>query len=131
VDAAVQKTFLRISRGLLVAALFFAIGGHWALLQTVAWASMIVDYSRDGALTQAVEKTFDGQHPCSICKVIAKSRQSEKKQDAAQLIKKIELFDQKAAEYVHVRAGYSLRVVVVADLDARPQAPLVPPPRLG
>ena len=50
------KTFLHFRCWLVVGTLFLAIGGHWALLQTVAWASMIVDYSRTAALTVAVEK---------------------------------------------------------------------------
>src|SRR5271168_4598451 len=94
------KAFLRLSHWLLIAVLFLAIGGHWAMLQTVAWATMIVDYSRDGALTEAVQKTFDGRHPCRICTVIQKSRQSEKKQESLLLAKKVELFDQHIAKVV-------------------------------
>src|ERR1700723_2091760 len=95
-----SKTLLRFSRWLLIAALFLAIGGHWAVLQTVAWATMIVDYSRSGALTEAVQKTFDGKHPCQICTEIQKSRQSDKKQESLLLSKKVELFDQHVAKIV-------------------------------
>ncbi len=124
------KIFLRFSRWLLIGALFLAIGGHWAVLQTVAWASMIVDYSRTSALSVAVEKTFDGQHPCRICTEIQKGRQSEKTHEALQLVKKIELFDQAAVAYVYPSAAES-RVLTVSDFfrEARPHAPAVPPPR--
>jgi hypothetical protein len=125
----VPKLFLHAGRSLLVAALFFAIGGHWAVLQTVAWASMIVEYSHEGAVTTAVEKTFDGRHPCAICKAIQTRQQSEKKHEALQLVKKIELFDQQVAELVFPRS-VSLPVM---DPDtfgvARMDAPPVPPPR--
>ena len=94
-----SKTFFRLSRWLLIGMLFVAIGGHWAVLQTVAWATMIVDYSKNAPLTEAVQKTFDGQHPCQICKGIQKSRQSEKKSNALELTKKIELFDQQIANF--------------------------------
>jgi hypothetical protein len=126
-----HKTLLHFSRWLVVGALFLAIGGHWALLQTVAWASMIVDYSRTEAITVAVEKTFDGQHPCAICKQIQKGRQSEKKHEAVQLIKKIELFDQRVAEFVYPSTE-PLRVRTSGFFgEARLEAPLVPPPRVA
>jgi len=129
--SAVPKTLLRFSRWLIVAALFLAIGGHWALLQTVAWASMIVDYSRNGALTEAVEKTFDGQHPCVICQQIQKGRQSEKKHEAVQLIKKIELFNQRTAELVYPSTSSSSVTTRAFLVEARWDAPLVPPPRVA
>jgi hypothetical protein len=123
------KVFLRFSRWLLIGVLFLAIGGHWALLQTVAWASMIVDYSRNAALTEAVEKTFDGHHPCRICTVIQKSQGSEKKHEALQLAKEFQLFDQPVAAYVYPSANAgSLRIFDI-DSEARPHAPSVPPPR--
>src|ERR1700729_2601426 len=98
------KVLLRLSRWLLMGTLFLAIGGHWAVLQTIAWASMIVDYSRNAALTEAVEKTFDGRHPCRICTEIQKGQRSERTHDTLQLVKKIELFDQPIAAFVFASA---------------------------
>jgi hypothetical protein len=125
----VSQTFLRLGRCLLVAALFCAIGGHWAVLQTVAWASMIVEYSHDASVTQAMEKTFDGQHPCAICKAIQKNQQSEKKHEALQLVKKIELFDEPAANFVF--AAETSRSWPTGDChsEMRSQQPIAPPPR--
>ena len=45
---------------------------------------MIVSYSRDASFAEAVSKTFDGKHPCSLCKVIQQGRAEEKKQDQQQ-----------------------------------------------
>ena len=67
-----------------VAVLVLSLGLHWALLQTVAWTGMLVSYSRDGSFKQAVAKTFDGKHPCPLCKVIEKGRAEEKKQEQQQ-----------------------------------------------
>ena len=67
-----------------VAALVFSLGLHWALLQTVAWAGMVISYSRDASLKQAVSMTFDGEHPCPLCKAIKKGQAEEKKQDGQQ-----------------------------------------------
>lgn len=42
------------------------------MLQTVAWAEMLHDYTqRSGNLAVAVAQTFDGQHPCELCRTIA------------------------------------------------------------
>lgn len=78
---------------LMAAALFLSAGGHLALLQGVAWANMIRDYSRGGSLTQAVEKTFDGKHLCPLCKKIAAQRtQEEKAPVTVKAEKKAEVF---------------------------------------
>ncbi len=63
----------------MTAALFLSAGGHLALLQGVAWATMIKDFSRSGSVATAVQKTFNGQHPCALCKKIAAERSHEEK----------------------------------------------------
>ena len=74
-------------------ALFLSAGGHLALLQGVAWATMIRDYSRTGSVTAAVEKTFDGKHPCAMCKKIAAQRTHEEKAPVTMKVdKKAEFF---------------------------------------
>jgi len=47
-----------------------SLGGHWALLQTSAWVGMIVQYSQRAGLKAGIAQTFDGEHPCSVCKAI-------------------------------------------------------------
>ena len=65
-------------------ALFSIAGGHWAVVQTVAWAEMLRAYSqRSGSLAVAVEQTFDGQHPCELCQAIALAKSGEHKQGPA------------------------------------------------
>jgi hypothetical protein len=61
-------------------ALLVASGGHWTVLQSVAWARMLIEYSRDSSLAEAIEKTFDGEHPCSLCHKIRQGRQQEEQQ---------------------------------------------------
>jgi hypothetical protein len=72
----------RIMTMMMALALFVAIGGPLAVLQGVAWATMIRDYSRTGSVTAAVEKTFDGKHPCAMCKKIAAQRSHDEKAPA-------------------------------------------------
>lgn len=74
-------------------ALFMIAGGHWAMLQSVAWAGMVKDFSRTGTIAEAVTKTFDGKHPCSMCKKIASAQAHEEKAPVTMKVdKKAELF---------------------------------------
>ena len=70
-----------------VLALVLTLGLHWAMLQSVAWVGMIVTYSRDASLTEAISKTFDGAHPCKMCKAIKQARADEKQEQEKQNVK--------------------------------------------
>jgi hypothetical protein len=75
---------LRLSKSLLVLTLMVSIGGHWALLQSVAWTTMFAaNLSANDSLTEAVSKTFDGEHPCPLCCAIKAGKKTEKKSEAA------------------------------------------------
>jgi len=54
--------------------LFWATGGQWLVLQSIAWSGMIIDYSKTDHLCGAVSKTFDGDHPCRLCLFIQKQK---------------------------------------------------------
>ena len=60
-------------------ALLQILGGHWALLQTGAWVGMIVQYSQRDGLSAGLTQTFDGDHPCSVCKAIQDGKKQEQK----------------------------------------------------
>ena len=90
---AAHPYFKRFGYALIAWALFLTAGGHYALLQTVAWTTMVNDFSRTNSLSMAVEKTFDGRHPCPLCKKIAKARSAEEKAPATVKVeKKAEVF---------------------------------------
>jgi len=52
-------------------------GGHWGVLQLVAWTNMLVDYSTQDGLVEGAKKTFDGEHPCCMCKAIQEGKKKE------------------------------------------------------
>lgn len=120
---------LRLGRYVLLAAMFCAIGGHWVVLQTVAWGGMMMQYSRTSGLTMAVEKTFDGQHPCDMCKTIAKTRQNEKKQEARVIVTKLDVFHQPAVKWFAPVVTERVEWIVDAASVLRAEVPSVPPPR--
>ncbi len=55
------------------------MGGHWAVLQTVAWVGMAVDYSQNYGIEHGLLRTFDGDHPCQLCQKVMQGRAAEQK----------------------------------------------------
>jgi hypothetical protein len=112
--------------------LVISIGGHWALLQSVAWMTMLVDYSKDAPLSVAVQKTFDGKHPCRLCKIVKHGQQTEQQQDATRFKVKPDswllagAFDFEIAQPPATPIFSSQRII-----HARAEAPPVPPPRFA
>ena len=73
-----RPTFLRLGFVLMLVALLQICGGHWLALQSLAWTEMLVKYSHEAQLAEAVAKTFDGQHPCALCVSIEQGKRSER-----------------------------------------------------
>ena len=73
-----RPTFFRLGFVLMVVALLQICGGHWLALQSLAWTEMLVKYSHEAQLAEAVAKTFDGQHPCALCVSIEQGKKSER-----------------------------------------------------
>jgi hypothetical protein len=121
----------RSTKAVMVLALACSIGLHWELVQSVAWVRMLVSYSQDAPLTEALAKTFDGKHPCALCKQIAKGKQSEKTSDLRPDRAKYE-FSYTATKFVF-NAPNRFRKLPIAQLASRllNEAPPVPPPRLN
>ena len=83
---------LRIAgRASTILALCCAIGLHWVALQSVAWTTMVIEYSKRAPLCQAIEQTFDGAHPCSLCHVVSKGKNSERKSSLQSVAPKIDM----------------------------------------
>jgi hypothetical protein len=74
--------FGRCAKFLAVIALVIMTGFQWTALQTFAWATMLANNLRTQSVSEAVCETFDGNHPCPICKAIAAAKKSQKKSEA-------------------------------------------------
>ena len=81
---------VRPAKLFVVLALTMSLGLHWMVLQSVAWMGMMVSYSHTDSLPEAFVKTFDGRHPCQICKVVQDGKKAEKKQDTVKSSKKLD-----------------------------------------
>jgi hypothetical protein len=116
-------------RVITIFALCCAIGLHWVALQSVAWTTMVIEHAKQQPLSLAISQTFDGNHPCSLCRAVNTGSHSEKKPDVQQSTLKIDMicairtvgllppfvpFDYKTNSFSFSEGG---------------QSPLVPPPR--
>ena len=78
---------------MLFLAMFSIAGGHWAVLQTVAWTGMVIEYSKDSPLAAALVKTFSGKAPCKMCHTIEAGKEKESRLPATvKADKKIDKF---------------------------------------
>lgn len=71
-------------------ALFVMLGGHWLALQSIAWTRMLAEFSQTDSFSDAVEKTFDGEHPCPMCVNICDGRQQEERSQSQTPLLKVE-----------------------------------------
>ena len=55
-------------------------GGPHALVQSYAWISMIIQYSKNDGIAKGVKDTFSGERPCHLCKKIDSVKKDESKQ---------------------------------------------------
>ncbi|MGC9941854.1 MAG: hypothetical protein ABSE48_08455 [Verrucomicrobiota bacterium] len=121
--------FVRISNIFIVLALVAMLGAHWAFLQTVAWTSMLADNLCTQSLTEAVSRTFDGDHPCPLCQAIAAGKKSEKKNAFDTQNQKLEFppLSQKFVLIAPTERPFSPWKTF--SVKSTKQKPLLPPPR--
>ena len=110
-------------------ALACSIGLHWAFLQSVAWTTMLVNNLTANPVSTAIERTFDGEHPCPLCKAIAKGRKAEKKTDTLISLKKLEALNQSAGLLIAAPAAYPRIEGRQSFAATVPTPPPTPPPR--
>src|SRR5882672_6101838 len=123
------RPLLRLGQVLMLLVLFAAAGGHWMALQSVAWTTMLVSYSQDGTFAAAVAKTFDGRHPCSLCKVIERADHSGPAQESLREDNQANfLIPSVVTVFVGERMTWELEVPE-SHLSGRVEQPATPPPR--
>lgn len=111
-------------------ALASSIGLHWTLLQVVAWTGMVVTYSQDAPLKDAVVKTFDGNHPCKLCTQIAQGKKTEKKTEFPVKDQKLSFCNLRQAYIFAAPSQFRLLPALDEFAEVLIHAPPSPPPRL-
>jgi hypothetical protein len=119
-----------VSRFFVIAALCLAIGLHWCALQSIAWTTMVIEYSKDAPFTEALAKALDGQHPCSLCHAVQTGKKSEQKNNV-RTVTKIDFCCMASAKpRIYEFLPFDYPADATAPI-ARAHSPLTPPPRLA
>jgi hypothetical protein len=122
---------VRLGHVLLIIALLGATGGHWAVLQTIAWAGMLASNLKTESVNTALSKTFDGEHPCCMCKAIEQGRSEE--QQPVKIVPVEKLPPALIWEATAFNFGMERELIANCNEFAAPvaQAPPKPRPRAG
>ncbi|WP_395749431.1 hypothetical protein [Prosthecobacter sp.] len=124
----------RIARLVVVGAICLTLGMHWALLQGVAWTGMLISFAKEGSVMEAVQKTFDGQHGCALCKRVKEGQNSSKRgnqQQAGQSLQKINAVLVEMTALTAPAGNIFSFVPLHERLVQRTELPETPPPRHG
>jgi len=116
----------------LFTAWFLATGSQWDIVQTFAWARMMVGYAQTMPLDEAVAQTFDPAKPCPLCLAVSKAKQQQDRSlpPEINLRTKLVMLFQPATKFVaavHQENAW-LRADWNLPTTERPSPP-VPPPR--
>jgi hypothetical protein len=131
-NAPMDRLMTRCAKWLLVLALVASVGGHWMILQGVAWSTMLVRFAQSMPLVRAVACTFDGDHPCALCLVIKEGKKSEKKSDQESApTKQLDWLLQATPQFVCLGSPPPCPDSPPAAPHVRCEPPPVPPPRVG
>ena len=122
--------FKRLGHLLLIASLLAATGGHWAVLQSVAWTTMLAANLTTDSFGPAVSKTFDGEHPCGLCHTVSAGKKSEKQTEFTAPVQKFEYVNETPRFIFSPSQSFTFLLAGVEFSDSRATAPPVPPPRV-
>ena len=90
---------------------------------------MIVTYAQSSSVKEAISKTFDGKHPCAVCKLVQNGTQSEKKEQAPKLETKLDPWVSLNESMLCPPARFSLCQMAGEIALIRIETPPIPPPR--
>jgi hypothetical protein len=91
---------------------------------------MVISYSENAPLTVALAKTFDGRHPCSLCKEIAQNKETEKKPELRPELKKFEFSYSRVAFVFRGPSHFWDTGCPDSTAERLNSAPPAPPPRI-
>jgi hypothetical protein len=121
---------MRILRSILVFFMLLGVmGGPWPAMQIIAWTTMLATNLRAHSFSQAVTRTFDGEHPCNLCKAIAAGTKSESKSEPAPPVIRQEFVPMSRSFAVVVSDRLAFRITSAKIVSSLTDQPPTPPPR--
>ena len=119
-----------IARGVTIFALCCAIGLQWLALQSIAWTAMIVDYSKNASLCQAIAQDTRRRAPVFSLSRRQQGRKRRKRNQICKLLTpKVDMIcparaTTRVQPFVHF--NYATTSFSVSEIR---HSPAVPPPR--
>jgi hypothetical protein len=121
----------RAVRVVAVLLLSLSLGLHWVVLQSVAWTTMLIDRTQSSSFVTALRTTFDGKHPCRICKAVSAGKSAEKNSAGAVQTVKLELLAAgSVTPSLHPPLPLPGPSSLIVVLHPRAEVPIPPPPRV-
>ena len=121
--------FRRLGRGMVVVTICLSLGLQWAALQGIAWTGMLISFAQEGSLVEAMTKTFDGAHPCPMCKAVAAGKKQDQKTELKSPLKKIEAVVAQVSRLIAPPAETMVYPTLTERAVSRLAAPQGRPPR--
>jgi hypothetical protein len=120
---------LKWSKLVVAVMLSLVMGLHWTLLQSFGWVQMFVTFAQTDPVTQALIKTFDGNHPCQVCKLVQSGKATEKKQETKKLQTRFDYWLGLKETLLFPPAHFPETAIFPEIPPGRFEPPLIPPPR--
>ena len=125
----IRAVIARLNKLVVVLLLTLTLGLHWAFLQSVAWVGMFVSFSAENPVSVALAKTFDGQHPCNLCKIVKEGKKTEQQQEMPKLLAKLDLLLVRNPVWLRPPELSPLTILSVPSSASWSDTPPSPPPR--
>jgi hypothetical protein len=90
---------------------------------------MAVSYAQNSTLKEALVKTFDGKHPCKLCKAVQAGKSAEKKPDVQKVETKLDFFLISRQVIILSAPHAPFQTANISLMPARSESPPTPPPR--
>ena len=90
---------------------------------------MLARNLQTASVGEAVAKTFDGEHPCCLCKAIAAAKKSEKKKEFVPSWKPLEFISSQTTFNFQPPETFTFLPELCVAWHAVRQRPPLPPPR--
>jgi hypothetical protein len=90
---------------------------------------MLISFSRDGSLVEAVAKTFDGEHPCPLCKAVDKGQKQDQEKSVQVPMKKLDAVLLQDLQVVAPAPAWMTYALLTQQGERRVIPPLWTPPR--
>jgi hypothetical protein len=99
------------------------------VVQSVAWTTMLAENLLHESPATALERTFDGKHPCRICKAIAARKKDGRKNELPGKSRRLEYPANRVEIGFRGPPVQAFPEVADQQAEARLPAPPCPPPR--